>query len=176
MKKLLLASLCMASLALTACDKKPTDATAGTDSKPTTTQPTVSLSTDVAADIKSDLEQIQTLSMNKAKEALEFQNEVAQASQKGDRAALQTIVDKMKTYTEGFNKELDALTLKSSEADALRTKMKEANAFGVEMSEAGLSNPPDVNKLTELQKKGIDLQQSLLTDMQNLQAKANTTK
>lgn len=177
MKKLLLASLYAASLALVACDKKPNDAAvAGTDSKPVATQPTVALSTDVAADIKSDLIQIQTLSTNKAKEALQFQQEVTQAAQKNDKAALQSIVDKMKSYTEGFNKELDALILKSSEADAIRTKMKEGNNLGTELSEEGLKNPPDMDKITELQKKATELQQSLLNDMQALQTKANTAK
>lgn len=178
MKKLLLASLCMASVALTACDKKPNEAatTTGTDNQPVATQAAVALSKDVAANIKSDLIQIQTLSTNKAKEALAFQNEVTQAAQKNDKAALQGIVEKMKSYTEGFNKELDALTLKSSEVDAVRSKMKEANNLGVELSEAGLKNPPDMNEINTLQKKATEMQQALLTEMQNLQTKANTAK
>lgn len=177
MKKLLLASLCMASVALTACDKKPNEAaTTSTDNQPVATQATVSLSKDVAADIKSDLTQIQTLSTNKAKEALEFQNEVTQAAQKNDKAALEGIVEKMKSYTENFNKELDALTLKSSEVDAVRSKMKEANNLGVELSEAGLKNPPDMNEINALQKKATEMQQALLTEMQTLQNKANAAK
>ena len=51
--------------------------------------------------------------------------------------------------------------------------MKESNNLGVEMSEAGLATSPDPQKIMELQKKGTELQQSLLTEMQALQAKAN---
>ena len=83
MKKLLLATLCASALALTACDKKPADAASGTDSKPAAAA--ASLSTNNAADIKSDLTALQTMSTAKAKEALNFQTEVMQAAQKGDK-------------------------------------------------------------------------------------------
>ncbi|MFW1644995.1 hypothetical protein ACG9W2_16160, partial [Acinetobacter guillouiae] len=52
-------------------------------------------------------------------------------------------------------------------------RFKESNNLGVEMSEAGLATSPDPQKIMELQKKGTELQQSLLTEMQALQAKAN---
>lgn len=177
MKKLLLASLCMATVTLTACDKKPHDAAAPASGSSSTSQPAAtSFSTGKAADIKSDLMLIQNMSTTKAKEALTFQSEVTQAAQKGDKAALQGIVGKMKTYVDSFNADLDALSLKSSEVDSVRKKMKESNNLGVELSEAGLSSTPDMNKITELQKKATELQQSLLTDMQNLQNTANTAK
>ncbi|WP_373350590.1 hypothetical protein [Acinetobacter bereziniae] len=171
MKKLLLATLCASALALTACDKKPADAASGTNSKPAAAA--VSLSTNNAADIKSDLTALQTMSTAKAKEALNFQTEVMQAAQKGDKDALKGVVDKMKTYVDGFNKDLDGLALKSTEVASVRDKMKESNNLGVEMSEAGLASSPDPQKIMELQKKGTELQQSLLTEMQALQTKAN---
>lgn len=177
MKKLLLATLCASVFALTACDKKPADTTSGTDNKPAATvtesKPAVSLSTNNIADIKSDLTAIQTISTEKSKEALNFQTEVMQASQKNDKEALKGIVDKMKTYVESFNKDLDNLALKSSEVVSVRDKMKEANKLGVEMSEAGISGAPDPQKIMELQKKGTELQKSLMTEMQALQAKVN---
>lgn len=172
MKKVLLATLCASVFALTACDKKPADATSASDSKPAAAA--VTLSSDNAADIKSDLAQIQTLSTTKAKEAIDFQNEVMQAAQKGDKTALEGVVNKMKTYVAGFNKDLDGLALKSSEAVSVREKIKEANNLGVEMSEAGLTSSPDPKKIEQLQKKGTELQKSLLTEMQALQTKANT--
>lgn len=172
MKKVLIATLCASAFALTACDKKPADASAATDSKPAAAA--VSLSSNNAADIKSDLAQIQTLSTAKAKEAIEFQNEVMQAAQKGDKTALEGVVGKMKAYVDGFNKELDGLALKSSEAVSVREKIKESNNLGVEMSEAGLASKPDPKKIEELQKQGMALQKSLLTEMQALQTKANT--
>lgn len=177
MKKLLLATLCASAFALTACDKKPNEtASTASSSEPVAAQPAVTLSQDNAADIKSDLTQIQTLSTAKAKEALEFQNEVTQAAQKNDKAALQGVVDKMKSYVDGFNKDLDALTLKSTEVDSIRGKMKESNNLGVELSQAGIASSPDMAKITELQKKATELQQGLLTDMQALQTKANAAK
>lgn len=173
MKKLLLATLCASAFALTACDKKPADAS-GTDSKPAVAK--VALSTNNTADIKSDAAAIQKLSTDKAKEALDFQTEVMQAMQKGDKAALTSVVDKMKAYVASFNKDLDGLALKSTEAASVRDKMKEANNFGVEMSEAGLENPPNPQKIMDLQKKGTELQKSLMTEMQQLQTKANSAQ
>ncbi|OTG85122.1 hypothetical protein [Acinetobacter sp. ANC 4648] len=174
MKKLLLASLCIASVALTACDKKPNESTSGST---TTSEKTIaSLSTNNATDIKSDLAQIQTLSTSKAKELIDFQTEMMQAVQKKDKNALTAVFDKMKVYIEAFNKDLDNLTLKSTEAEALREKMKESNKLSLELTEASTANPPDMNKLTELQKKASEIQKSLLADMQKLQTTANTAK
>ena len=172
MKKLLLATLCASAFALTACDKKPADATtSGADTKPVAAA--VSLSTNNLADIKSDFTAIQAISVEKSKEALTFQTDVMQAAQKGDKDALKGVVEKMKTYVDGFNKDLDGLAIKSSEVASVRDKMKEANKLGVEMSEAGLAGSPDPQKIMELQKKGTELQQSLMTEMQALQAKIN---
>ena len=122
MKKSLLASLCVAALALTACDKKTNEAPA---SSATTTQPvTASLSSNNSADIKSDLDQIQMLSNKNSQEALGLQNKANQAAQKGDKAALTSTVAQMKTYINKFNQELDALKLKSSEVNVVRDKIK----------------------------------------------------
>ena len=54
--------------------------------------------------------------------------------------------------------------------------MKETNTISIEMAEAGLSSPPDMNKITELQKKAADNQKEMLTIMQTLQTKANEAK
>lgn len=172
MKKLLLATFIASTFALAACDKKPADATtSGSDTK--SAAAAVSLSSNNIADIKSDFTAIQAISVEKSKEALTFQTEVMQAAQKGDKDALKGVVDKMKTYVDGFNKDLDGLALKSSEVASIRDKMKESNKLGVEMSEAGLAGSPDPQKIMDLQKKGTELQQSLMTDMQALQAKIN---
>lgn len=174
MKKLILASLCITALTLTACDKKVNDATTTKAENTSTPATVVSLSKDVATDIRSDLDQIQTLSNTKAQEALKFQTDVTQAAQKGDKAALDTVVQQMKTYVDSFNDALEALALKSSEGDALRDKMEDSNNIGLELAEAGIKMPPDMNKITELQKEATDIQQSLLQDMQTLQSKINT--
>ena len=175
MKKLLLASLCMTAFALTACDKKPNDSTSTSTEKTTTaTASTASLSNNVVADIRSDLDQIQTLSNTKAQEALKFQTDVTQAAQKGDKAALDKVVKQMDEYVDTFNDELEDLKLKSSEGDAVRSKMKESNKVGLELAEEGIKSPPDVTKITELQKKATEIQQALLQDMQSLQAKVNS--
>ncbi len=173
MKKLLIASLCMTAFTLTACDKKTNDSTTV---QPEAQAPATmtALSNNVVADIKSDLEQIETLSNTKAQEALSFQTEVTQAAQNSDKKALEAVVDKMEKYVDSFNHDLEALKLKSNEADALRDKMKDSNDLGLELAEAGVETKPDMNKVTELQKKAVELQQSILTDMQALQAKVKT--
>lgn len=173
MKKLFITTLCLTAFTLTACDKKPADSTT-TKAEANVSAPATSLSNNVATDIKSDLEQLQTLSNTKAQEALSFQSDLTQAAQTGEKKALEAVVDKMDTYVDGFNDDLDTLKLKSSEAVNLRDKMKESNKIGLDLAEAGIDTTPDMNKITELQKQAIDLQQSILKDMQDLQTKAKT--
>ncbi len=170
MKKLILASLCAVALGLTACEKKPNDAETTTSTTTAATTVTA-LSNGVDADIRADLDKIQTLSNAKAQEALKFQNDVMQAAQKGDKAALDAVVDSMDKYVDSFNDELEALDLKSAEADSIRDKMKESNDLGLDLAEAGVETPPNMEKITELQKKATELQQSLLQEMQTLQTK-----
>ena len=181
MKKRLLASLCFATLALTACDKKTNEAPASSSttssavSTPASTQPaTVALSSNNAADIKNDLNQIETLSTSRTQEASALQNKANEAAQKGDKTSLNTIVAEMKTYIGRFNQDLDALNLKSSEVDALRKKIKESNNVGVEFSEASIANTPDKKKITELQNRVAALQKELVSETQALQNKAKT--
>lgn len=44
------------------------------------------------------------------------------------------------------------------------------------MAEASVSSSPDMDKITELQKKAIENQKVLLAEIQRLQAKANSVK
>lgn len=149
MKKLLIATLCMSALALTACDKKATDTKATTES----TAPAVTYSNNVTTDMRSDLEQIQTLSNAKAQEALKFQTEIAESAQKGNKDALKDVISKMSAYVESFNKDLDALPLKSTEGNNIRTKIKDVNSMSVELANTSMQSSPDIEKLTALQKK-----------------------
>lgn len=174
MKKLLIASLCITTFALTACDKKNANEITSNTSESTNTAAMTSLSNNVLPDIKADLVQLETLSNTKAQEALSFQTEVSQAAQSGDPKALEAVVTKMDKYMDEFNDELDALKLKSTEAANLREKMKDSNELGLELAEEGIKKTPNMEKINELQKKGVDLQQSILKDMQDLQSKVNT--
>lgn len=170
MKKLLLSTVCITALGLSACDKTQkteadTNATQTTNSSPT------ALSHDNVSDIRSDLDAIQTLSNSKAQEALKFQTDVTQAAQKGDKAALDQVVKSMDQYVDDFNDALDDLKLKSAEGISLKDKMKEANELGLDLAEEGVKMPPDNNKVMELQNKSTQLQQELLKEMQALQNK-----
>ena len=171
MKKLLIASLCAASFALVACDKKPADANAPATKTETKA---AALSTNNVEDIKNDYNQLQTLTTAKAQDGVKFQEEVITASQSNDKAALKGISEKLKAYVDNFNKELDSLPIKSSEVNSLREKMKEANTLGIELSQISTETAPDTNKITELTKRATDLQQETLTQMQDIQAKINT--
>ncbi|WP_445114619.1 hypothetical protein [Acinetobacter sp. WZC-1] len=182
MKKLFPASLCnmtsvgLLAFALTACGQQP-DHTASASSISSSQTAQLSLSRDNAADIKSDLTQLETLSSIKAREESVFRDEVTQAVQKKDDPhALNTIVAKMKSYVEGFNQDLDALTLKSTEANALRDKMKQSNHLGLELSEAGIARPLDINKINALQQQATELELDLMADKQTLQIKAGTAR
>ncbi|MFH7765972.1 hypothetical protein [Acinetobacter sp. BSP-28] len=180
MKTPLLASLCVATLALTACDKKPNEApasSAATSASPTSTQPaTAALSTNNIKDIKNDLIEIQTLSQNRSKEALDLQNKANQAAQKNDKAALNTIIAEMKTYIANFNQDLDALALKSTELDKVREKIKESNNLGIELSEESIAEKPDMKKIAELRDQATQLQKELVADMQALENKVKTAQ
>lgn len=171
MKKSLLVSLCAATLILTACDKKTNESTTSTSNAPATTAPAqVSLSTGNSADMKSDFVVIQTLSSTRAQEALTFQQEMMKAAQKGEKSAITAIVDNLKTYVTNFNNDLDGLSLKSSEGTSLRDKMKEANILSLSLSEESIKMPPDTAKLQQLQTQAMELQKTVLTEMQALQA------
>lgn len=181
MKKSLLASLCVAALALTACDKKTNEAPASsatsttTTSTSTTTQPvTTSLSSNNSADIKSDLDQIQMLSNRNSQEATDLQNKANQAAQKGEKATLTSTVAQMKTYINKFNQDLDTLKLKSSEVNVVRDKIKESNNLGIALAETSLESSPDKQKVTELQNRAAQLQKELMTEMQALQNQVKT--
>ncbi|WP_349928012.1 hypothetical protein ABJ384_13815 [Acinetobacter sp. A1-4-2] len=180
MKTPLLASLCVAALALTACEKKPNEAPASsatTTSSPASTQPaTAALSTNNVKDIKNDLIEIQTLSQNRSKEALDLQNKANQAAQKNDKAALNTIIAEMKTYIANFNQDLDALALKSTELDKVRGKIKESNNLGIELSEESIAEKPDMKKIAELRDRATQLQKELVADMQALENKVKTAQ
>lgn len=169
MKKLLIATLCVSAFALTACDKKAADTT-------TTTATAVSLTTNNAADIKSDLTAVETLSTTKAKEALDTQSKLMESLQKGDKGALENMMKEMKTFIEGFNKDLAALPLKSTEVDATRNKMKEANDITLQLTETSMTAQPDQTKISELTTKMTEIQKELMTDMQTLKAKAAEAK
>ena len=171
MKKLLIASLCTTAVFLTACDKKSND-----QSSPTAAETVQSntLSTNVNADIQHDLDLLDQISNTKAQEALAFQNEVTQAAQNNNKAELDAVVEKMDNYVDQFNDDLDKLALKSTEGASLRDKMKESNKLGLDLAEAGVKEKPDMNEITELQKKAVELQQSLLQDMQNLKNQVGT--
>ena len=171
MKKSLLVSLCAATLILTACDKKTNESTTSTSNASATTAPAqASLSTGNSADMKSDSVAIQTLSSTRAQEALTFQQEMMKAAQKGEKSAITAIVDNLKTYVTNFNNDLDGLSLKSSEGTSLRDKMKEANILSLSLSEESIKMPPDTAKLQQLQTQAMELQKTVLTEMQALQA------
>lgn len=167
MKKLLLSTLCVSMLALTACGKN--EVTSSTNTTEASTA--VTYSNDVVVDMRSDLDQIQALSNAKAQEALQFQTAMSEAAQTGKKAELNKVVDQMKKYVDSFNKDLDGLHLKSTEGDNLRNKMKEVNNIGVELAVTSMNVPLNMEKITELQKNAMDLQQSLLQDMQKIQSK-----
>lgn len=172
MKKLILATLCATAFGLTACEKKPNEATM--NSTESSAASITTLSHGVNEDIRLDLETIQSLSNAKAQEALKFQEDVMQAAQKADKAEIGRVVASMDNYVDKFNDELDALQLKSSEADSIREKMKESNDLGLDLAEAGVETPPDMDKINALQKEASELQQTLVQDMQRLQNQVTT--
>ncbi|MDH1698723.1 hypothetical protein N5I05_09265 [Acinetobacter johnsonii] len=177
MKKLLLTTVCVATLTLAACEKKGTEPAVEqmtSASEATSTEATTIVanhSNNNIADIQADLLAVQTLSNAKAQEAAAFQKEVSATLEKKDPAQIKAMVEKTETYVKQFNDELDALTLKSAEVDALREKMQDANDLGVELTKESTKTTPDSAKITELQNKATELQKSIIADVTALEAK-----
>lgn len=169
MKKLLIATLCATAFTLTACDKKPADSN-------TSTAAAVSLSSNNISDMKADLERIETLSASKANEALDYQKKIVEAATQGSETAVKDVIGNLKTFMEGFNTELSALKIQSSEVDAIRKKMIEANQHNLELSESATAANPDADKITELTNKSTELQKELIADMTSLKAKIAEAK
>lgn len=177
MKKLLLTTVCMATLTLAACEKKGTEpavdqTTAASEvSSKQANAMAVQQSSNNVADIQADLLAVQTLSSSKAQEAVEFQKEVSATLEKKDPKQIQVMVKKTEDYVKAFNQELDALTLKSTEVNAIRKKMQEANNLGIELTKESTRSTPDTNKIGKLQTQAAELQQSIIQDVNTLEAK-----
>lgn len=172
MKKLLAATMFISALSLIACSDNKTSN--GNEKTEVTAVKKTSYSQNVPKDIKSDLEKIQSLSNSQAQEALKFQTEITEALQKGNVSGLNNVVDHLKTYTKNFNISLDKLELRSSEGNKIRDDMKAANLISVELAETGMKTPPDIEKIQAIQQKSIEIQQSLLQDMQAAQEQASS--
>lgn len=157
MNKLLIAILCGAALTLTACNKNPTEQAGQAATA-------VKLSTDNIADIKTDLTTLETLSASKAKEALDFQTKATQASQSGDINAAKAVIDDMQKSFAQYDKDLDALALKSTEVDSLRKNTKKVMSLTVEFMQQSIAEKPDLQKITDLQKQMVDAQKALLDE------------
>lgn len=82
----------------------------------------------------------------------------------------------MKTYIANFNRDLDALALKSTELDKVREKIKESNNLGIELSEESIAEKPDMKKIDELRNGAMQLQKELVADMQALENKVKTAQ
>ncbi|MFH7810128.1 hypothetical protein ACE01U_15900 [Acinetobacter sp. BSP-153] len=177
MKKLLLTTVCLATLSLAACEKKGTEPAVEqttSASETTSTEATTVVanhSNNNIADIQADLLAVETLSNAKAQEATAFQKEVAAVVEKKDSTQLKAVLEKTETYVKQFNDELDALTLKSTEVDALRKKMQDANNLGIELTKESIETKPDSAKITELQNNAMELQKTIMADVTALEAK-----
>ncbi|WP_372403849.1 hypothetical protein ACDW34_01205 [Acinetobacter piscicola] len=125
---------------------------------------------------KDELAEIQTLSTNKTKDALAFQDAVIQAAQNHDQIELQALVHKMKKFVEDFNQDLDALTLKSPEANSIRSKIKQINNLGIKLSEEAVKDSPDLDNIKALQAEINELQQLLSTEIIHVQNKIDIAK
>lgn len=125
---------------------------------------------------KDELAEIQTLSTNKTKDALAFQDAVIQAAQNHDQIELQALIHKMKKFVEDFNQDLDALTLKSPEANSIRSKIKQINNLGIKLSEEAVKDSPDLDNIKALQAEINELQQLLSTEIIHVQNKIDIAK
>ncbi|AOA59513.1 hypothetical protein [Acinetobacter larvae] len=174
MKKLLLASMCVATaLTISACDKKQP----ATESATTTSGATaLVLSHDNVADIKSDLESFSNLQKSQEAKVNEFQAKVTAAMQKGGKEAQEEGIKEFKKFFEEFSKSFDEIKLKSAEVDDLRNKYKDMQGQVVEMMEISTSGQPDANKMMELQKKITESTTAFQASFDEIQTKIDAAK
>lgn len=176
MKKLVLVTLLGSFLTLTACSKPVTEVKKGETeavSAPAATQ-SATLSTNNKADIRADLEAIQTFGMAQEKNAASLQQRLDAAMKKEDKVELKKLFTEFRAFVQKSNVELKALKLKSTEADQLRAKMIETSLVGLDMSEAILESDMknvDQAKMQPLQERAMKAQQELMAISQDIQSK-----
>lgn len=164
MKKILIATLCVSTFALTACDKKSTES-------PVTIAAASHLSHHNNADIKSDLTTLNTYISTQSQQKQDIQTKIKDATQHNDKAASKNRVKEAKDDADRFNQGLAQLKLKSSEVDALRNKTQVNNQLASELIEMQMSGVPDQAKITALTQKVEELQKDISEETQILETK-----
>lgn len=121
--------------------------------------------------IQTDYTLLETLSLNNAKQALDFQARVMEAALDQNQNAIRNLMPEMELFIKKFNQDLNALPLKSIEVKSLREKMVISNQLSIEILNLSLAHKPDQMKLIELQKRANAVQHELLTETQIIKQK-----
>ncbi|GAA5018475.1 hypothetical protein GCM10023206_32020 [Acinetobacter puyangensis] len=174
MKKLTLVALIGTMAIVTACSKPVTEVKDGESKAPATTQQTAQLSSNNKADIKADVDTIQTFGLAQEQAASSLQQRMDQAMQKQDKEELKKLFTEFKGFVEKSNADLKKLSLKSTEGNQLREKMIENSHVGLEMSETILTSDMekiDPAQFQPLQEKAMKAQQELMEISQDIHNK-----
>lgn len=179
MKKLLLVSACMLSLAVAGCNKQP-ETTSAQATSPAAVNAPVSAATPASTgmssnnlqDIRRDLNTLQTLANAKADTAMDYQDQMMKAVQANQQEQVLAVMKKMQTFMTEFNQQLKQLNLNSEEVDQLRHKFIHSNELGLELTRISTERHPDEARIKTLQQQVMELQKEIMHDVQQLQAKA----
>ncbi len=167
MKKM---TLCTAMLALllAGCDGQN-----ATDSTPvgnfSAKQETLSSAS--AADIKSDLDELNNIINSANSEAISMRDELMKANSNNDKNAATAVLKRSQNLQESTNAKLIALTLKSQEVQGLRLKIVEGNMKAIAMAKIAskdMLSEADRKELSALGKQSVALQMQAGTQLNEL--------
>lgn len=117
---------------------------------------------------QTELTLLEEFSLKKAKQAMELQTKALEAAQDHDPIVVQDLMLELEIFIKKFNKGLDTLPLKNSEVKSLQKKMQATNQLSLEILQQSRSDPPNQDKIIELQRKTMVLQQEVLNDTQKI--------
>lgn len=160
MKKFALILAMSSVFALTACSKEVTEVQKGS-TVPEKTTKTVTLTTNNANDINTDMQLMQTLAAQQERQAGDLDQRLNAALQSTDEQAIKQLFPEFKTAMQKNLLELSQLKLKSTEVHELRKKLSDLMLTGLAMQEKLLLADAHPEALAAEQAKIAQLQQEL---------------
>lgn len=160
-------------LALAACDdgKTPTSPAVGN-----LTAKAESLSAQNDADIRADLTALNAIINPANSKAVAFKDALLRAGQRGDKAAMNSLMQQSKALLETTNQSLTALNMKSREVQEVRINILQGNMLAIKLHDFYLNgdlSAESQKEISRLQKQSITLLQSVGARLDALNAQYN---
>ena len=168
MKKLTLIVAMSSVLALTACSKEVTEVQKGTTVE--VKAKSAALTNNNVADIKADMEKIQTLALAQESKAAGLDQRLNQALQSENEDEIKKLFPEFKAAMLSNLNELKKLKLNSGEVTQLRGLLNEMTNLGLDLQEELMNGEnADPEKLQALQARAAQVQQDIIQLSQKIQ-------